>query len=185
MVIIAPDSQHENTKALAGVSTYKNRVWTRAEVLAHYCHSGVETMYLQTSTDFSSVPDNWMESICCVFEGDMTCCRLHHSKCAKCDRESLVLPLLGLYFSAYVEGKSADADDRNAQVWKLISTYKDRMFPRTYQYVTKHGVEERELFGDTLEWIEEIADRKGTPKLTRMASEFSEISKRNFARMTS
>ena len=35
VIIIAPDSEHENTKENAGLDSYKSRVWTRVEQVSH------------------------------------------------------------------------------------------------------------------------------------------------------
>ena len=87
-----------------------------------------------------------------------TCCRLGHPNGDPCDREALVLPLLGLYADIYAErnGKHADA-------YAFIEPVKSRLFPETFEYVHKglDGVEAtttQVLFGDLIAAVEETID---------------------------
>ena len=45
LVIIAPDSFHQNLGAAANASTYRSRVWCRAEQVSFFCSNGLEHMY--------------------------------------------------------------------------------------------------------------------------------------------
>ena len=44
-----------------------------------------------------------------VISGEFTCCRLGHPNEDPCDREQLMLPLLGLYANVYAERQSRPA----------------------------------------------------------------------------
>ena len=67
-----------------------------------------------------------------VMNGEFKCCRLGHPRGEPCDREALMLPLLGLYADIYAErhGKHADA-------YAFIEPLKDSLFPETFEYVHK------------------------------------------------
>ena len=84
-----------------------------------------------------------------VMNGEFTCCRLGHPHGDPCDREALMLPLLGLYADIYAErhGKQAEA-------YAFIEPVKSSLFPETFEYVHKglDGVETtttQVLFGDS------------------------------------
>jgi len=95
-----------------------------------------------------------------VIGGEFTCCRLGHANEDPCDREALMLPLLGLYADIYRErhGKHADA-------YAFIEPIKDRLFPATFEYTHRspEGVETtttQVLFGDLVAAVEHATDRE-------------------------
>ena len=95
-----------------------------------------------------------------VISGEFTCCRLGHPNEDPCDREQLMLPLLGLYADVYRErhGKYADA-------YAFIEPIKSRLFPETFEYVHKglDGVETtttQVLFGDLVAAVEYATDQE-------------------------
>ena len=94
-----------------------------------------------------------------VMNGEFTCCRLGHPHGDPCDREALMLPLLGLYADIYAErhGKQAEA-------YAFIEPVKSSLFPETFEYVHKglDGVETtttQVLFGDLIAAVEESIDQ--------------------------
>ena len=91
-------------------------------------------------------------------EAEYTCCRLGHPNCDPCDREALMLPMLGLYADVYKE-----RDGKHADAYALIEPLKHRLFPETFEYVHKglDGVETtttQVLFGDLVAAVEETID---------------------------
>lgn len=106
LVIVSPDSIHKELKTVANVLSYKERVWCRAEQLAFYCFNGRARMFLALLERLEKVPDNWMDDVACVFNGSMTCCSQKHKGGAPCDRQSLVAPLMGMYFDLYTKHKA-------------------------------------------------------------------------------
>lgn len=64
--------------------------------------------------EFSPVKSDFFLESLHVFNGELTCCRFEHKGMESCDRQSLVLPILGLYgelFRAANEGiKDGGAD---------------------------------------------------------------------------
>ena len=107
-----------------------------------------------------------------MINGEYTCCRLGHPNEDPCDREELMLPLLGLYADMYRErhGKHADA-------YKFIEPIKHRLFPATFDYLHRDsdGVEStttQVLFGDLVAAVEHAADQENDEKATARAPDF-------------
>jgi len=174
LLIIAPNSQHQDLHQLANAQTYKSRVWTRAEQVSFFCSRGIEQMYIITKETLQNVPDGWMDDVAALFEGDMTCCSRKHIDGGPCDRESLVLPMLGMYFDVCVniqEVSSRDTDcTRKHQIFALIAKQKDRMFPSTYDYIKPSGaVAKKVLFGDFIARVDQmLASREQLKTLISM-----------------
>ena len=118
-------------------------------------------MYYNTNAGLKPlvVSDEILHEALDVMSGEFTCCRLGHPHGDPCDREALVLPLLGLYADIYAErnGKHADA-------YAFIEPVKSRLFPETFEYVHK-GLDGTEattthvLFGDLIAAVEETVDQ--------------------------
>jgi len=173
LIIIAPTSQHTGFDEVANLSTYKKRVWTRAEQVSFFCNRGTEQMFIM-QWEFEKVPDGWMDDVAALFEGNMTCCSRKHPGGGACDRESLVSPMLGMYFD--VMSRKALADNRATRggledqkmgnldidqtlvsVAKLIQEQKHRMFPVKYSYVTQSDkVTQHTLFGHKIARIDSM-----------------------------
>merc|ERR1719362_1710280 len=98
MVIVCPDSVHQDTDQKADHHSVRNRLWCRVEHLAYCCSRGTSSMYIHRGDVLEPLPDDWMKSVCCVFEADSTCCRLKHTTTTTCDRQVIVQPMLALYF---------------------------------------------------------------------------------------
>jgi len=158
MVIIGPTSVHASTGQKADLESYKQRVWCRAEQMAHCCNNSLETMYLATEGGLQAVPKDWMKAVCQVFNGDMTCCRLKHPRGSMCDKESLVPSLLALYFDLYLQHVQGGVKPHLQDLWGLIQDQKDAVFPSTFEYSTNGGMDQRELFGSLIERLERYVD---------------------------
>jgi hypothetical protein len=126
---------------------------------------GTEGMYLAESKDslVPVQPDFFRESLH-VFDGDLTCCRLEHKGMAACDRQSLVIPLLGLFGELYQASRDARESTKGANpealqsvdsFLKEIETHQETMFPRTFTRVMWHNnrrvEEEVLLFGELID----------------------------------
>ena len=103
--------------------------------------------------------DFFLESLH-VFNGELTCCRFEHKGMESCDRQSLVVPILGLYGelfrAAYDGAKDGSADMSTVEAFlKEIEKHQEDMFPRTFQRVmwrkNKRVTEEVLLFGDLID----------------------------------
>ena len=124
-----------NTQELAGPDSYKNRVWTRAEQMLHCSRKDVASMYMYNDGKLARITEDWMHAISCIFEGEMTCCRLKHPDGGLCDRQSLVPAMLGLYHDVYTKVKHTHAAaEQVSTIWTLIRREKERMFPRYFVY---------------------------------------------------
>ena len=171
-VVIAPDTPHTNVSDMVcDLDTYQRRMWCRAEQVCHSMRNGTDGMFLATTKpgDSGDVnvcavrPDFFRDSLR-VFDGELTCCRFEHKGMESCDRQSLVVPILGLYGelyrAAYEGGKEGGA---NMSVVKdfleKIETQQEAIFPRTFKRVmwrkNKRITEEVLLFGDLIERMRE------------------------------
>lgn len=119
-------------------------------------------MYVAVSSDklHRVANDHFIESLH-VFNGELTCCRLEHKGMGACDRQSLVIPLLGLYGELFraahdgIKGGNADALSSVAAFLEEIEKHQELIFPRTFQRVSwrknKRVTEEVMLFGDLID----------------------------------
>jgi len=161
-VIVAPEALHADLDDVCDLDTYQKRMWCRTEQLCHSMRNGSERMYLAVDDTTPIVPvesDFFHESLR-VFDGELTCCRLEHKGMGACDRQSLVVPFLGLYgvlFRAYREAKEGNEAALASVNTFLSEIEKDQeaIFPRTFQRTmwrkNKRVTEEIVLFGDLIE----------------------------------
>lgn len=169
-IIVAPDTKHADLDDNCDITSYQLRMWCRAEQVCHSMRNGTEGMYLALGGGGDLVPVNtdfFQESLH-VFEGQLTCCRLEHKGMSACDRQSLVVPLLGLYgelYRAAVDGvKGGDAESLSSVKAFLdeIQKHQDSVFPPTFQRVmwrkNKKVTEEVMLFGDLIERMKHRID---------------------------
>uniref|UniRef100_A0A7S4K0D7 Uncharacterized protein n=1 Tax=Odontella aurita TaxID=265563 RepID=A0A7S4K0D7_9STRA len=161
-VIVAPTARHQNSGKVCNADTYSLRGWCRAEMLAKVCGSGLDHMYIIQGEDSTLQPvdHEWLMKLDLrVFEGQFSCCSMKHSGTVKCDKESLMSPILGLYSLVIKQRKLTHIQD----VYHFIVSDKDRFFPHSIFFVDEDGkAEERELFGPLVKKMEEHVDEKGT-----------------------
>ena len=164
-IIVAPDTKHADMDDQCDIATYQLRMWCRAEQVCHSMRNGTEGMYLAigigSGSDLVPVNNDFFQESLHVFDGQLTCCRLEHKGMSACDRQSLVVPLLGLYgelYRAAVEGvKNGNAESLASVKAFLdeIEKHQESVFPRTFQRVmwrkNKKVTEEVLLFGDLIE----------------------------------
>ena len=166
-MIVAPKAKHADTGSWCDAQTYGKRVWCRAEQVSHYVRNGHDAMYLASGADgefdFDKVAEDWLLENLCIFEANLTCCMRKHTRIKMCDKAALVLPILGLYAEVYVNRK--DEGSSYAKAYKYMSgSLRDRMFPRTFTYVTEDGGVERQLFGDSLLMLEKSRKHHGAER---------------------
>lgn len=118
-----------------------------------------------STTTCVAVDENFFRKSLRVFDGDLTCCRIEHKGTNKCDRLSLVVPILGLYGELYraslnvaAGGNKKDPGSTVSGVEEFLTEIEgnmDEIFPPTFRLVTrKKGrriEEEVVLFGDLIE----------------------------------
>lgn len=171
-IIVAPDTPHADLDDVCNLETYQKRMWCRAEQVCHSMRNGTEGMCLAVgnSNPLTTVQADFFNESLHVFNGELTCCRLEHKGMGACDRQSLVIPLLGLYgelFRASHEAKGdAEALGSVDTFLKEIEKHQEEVFPRTFQRTmwrkNKRVTEEVMLFGDLIDRMKErIRSGKG------------------------
>ena len=81
-----------------------------------------------------------------IMHGELTCCAFRHAEGQPCDREELVLPVMGLFAEVY---RSRHAETKHIFDALLEGGSIDYYFPRHLDYATPFGTTvERPLFGD-------------------------------------
>eukprot|EP00584_Thalassiosira_punctigera_P003619 CAMPEP_0172534374 /NCGR_PEP_ID=MMETSP1067-20121228/6761_1 /TAXON_ID=265564 ORGANISM="Thalassiosira punctigera, Strain Tpunct2005C2" /NCGR_SAMPLE_ID=MMETSP1067 /ASSEMBLY_ACC=CAM_ASM_000444 /LENGTH=1089 /DNA_ID=CAMNT_0013319153 /DNA_START=394 /DNA_END=3663 /DNA_ORIENTATION=+ len=162
-VIVAPDTPHADLDDMCDLGTYQRRMWCRAEQVCHSMRNGTEGMYLGTgkTSPLEPVKSDFFRESLHVFNGELTCCRLEHKGMGACDRQSLVIPLLGLYGELYrascemnKKGNAEALASVNAFL-NEIEKHQEEVFPRTFQRViwrkNRRVTEEVLLFGDLID----------------------------------
>jgi hypothetical protein len=184
MVIICPSSVHEHTHEETGAESYKRRVWCRVEQMAHACRHGVESMYVCTENGLICLPDGWLDTVSRVFDGDMTCCRLHHTA-GPCDKLSLVPVMLAFYYNMFLQ--NCDCIPQSSTfglLWSIVMKDKNGIFPAVFEYSSMDDdgqptINNRELFGQTLELLEQFVLEDKERAVGKLNSQESVWSTRN------
>eukprot|EP00929_Paragymnodinium_shiwhaense_P121708 TRINITY_DN9405_c0_g2_i3.p1 TRINITY_DN9405_c0_g2~~TRINITY_DN9405_c0_g2_i3.p1 ORF type:complete len:901 (-),score=27.94 TRINITY_DN9405_c0_g2_i3:461-3163(-) len=164
LVVICPPCFHEQTGEMVDAASYRSRVWCRVEQMAHCLQHGFETMYVSWERgQLDMVNEHWISDALHVFEGEVTCCRLHHPNGKTCDKELLVPTVLAMYADTLskvrVDGSVVGPDDLQI-VWDMICKDISRFLPRHFTYVNESGRRStRVLFGKTVEWVHGLAQR--------------------------
>ena len=154
-MIVAPAAKHADTGCLCNAETYRKRSWCRAEVMSCWARNGRGDMWLSSSDGLRPLDEATLREAIDVAGGDLTCCRLHHARGDPCDREALVLPLLGLYAEIFRHRHAP----RGREAYEFLAPIKESLFPRTFSY-SYHGADggvesaEETLFGDLLRAVE-------------------------------
>ncbi|CAK9074989.1 unnamed protein product [Durusdinium trenchii] len=159
LIIIAPPTVQEQTGEALGLESYKNRVWTRVEQVAHLFAHGTDSLYVYEPEGLKGVDAQWLAEVVHVFAGQTTCCDLRHENFDVCDRESLVLPLLGLYYRvAAAERRGVDQNEGTKTLYDMIEANREKIFPRSFDYACvidgQEALRKRTLFGDLLERVD-------------------------------
>lgn len=183
-VVVAPEVVHSNTGLLCNRHSYQQRGWCRAEQLCHCVRRGTSDMYLADSgicrplsgclgvfnesrqldkkmrrTSLVEL-ENWFTQSLYVFspESHYSCCRMLHvmdGKKMPCDRQALMLPMLGLYGEIYRRRRQPEY----GQVFEDIKAEKESIFPPSFTYVTSKASKPQPLFSDLLDRLERKMDR--------------------------
>eukprot|EP00929_Paragymnodinium_shiwhaense_P019334 TRINITY_DN13229_c0_g1_i1.p1 TRINITY_DN13229_c0_g1~~TRINITY_DN13229_c0_g1_i1.p1 ORF type:complete len:684 (-),score=57.40 TRINITY_DN13229_c0_g1_i1:338-2116(-) len=168
LVAICPESQHEQTAEVAGVDSYKSRVWCRVEQMAHCCCNGFRKMaYSVEPGKLVPMDEEWLRSVMYIFEGQMTCCRLKHVGMQQCDQELLVPTMLAMYALMLDDGPGADMD-----ICRMVEADRDRVFPHNFVFVTEKGKQvQRQLFGPLISLIRDyVATVEGREVLATLSA---------------
>ena len=164
-VVIAPEVQHSDLSMVCDEASYRSRMWCRAEQFAHVVRNGSENMWLATDdTGVVPIELDWLEgSAFDVFGGELTCCRLRHRGRKRCDRESLVIPILGLYGELYASKHTACVQRPAAKLIldKVVAEGLGAVFPKDFDFVSDDPQSTsgtRRLFGHLVQEMEHQVD---------------------------
>ena len=104
-------------------------------------------MYYSTNQGLKPLAPNRPRDALDVFGGDLTCCAKCHPDGQACDKELLVLPMLGLFDEIYRDRNGAKAD-----AWTTIERRGlDKLYPKTFLWTrAADDVQTRPLFGDLI-----------------------------------
>eukprot|EP00929_Paragymnodinium_shiwhaense_P099358 TRINITY_DN6098_c0_g2_i3.p1 TRINITY_DN6098_c0_g2~~TRINITY_DN6098_c0_g2_i3.p1 ORF type:complete len:972 (+),score=151.84 TRINITY_DN6098_c0_g2_i3:145-3060(+) len=163
LVVICPEGRHEQTAEVVGVDAYKSRTWCRVEQMAHFSCHGLDSMwYSDRPGEITRIDENWLRDVAHIFEGEVTCCRLGHPSRQVCDRQLLVPTVLAMYtvlLKTTRSGASADIEE----IWDLMNMNRDRTFPKTFMYNDSGKMRQRQLFGSTVERIQDLVRSNDGP----------------------
>mmetsp|Transcript_48007 Transcript_48007/g.154887 ORF Transcript_48007/g.154887 Transcript_48007/m.154887 type:complete len:1050 (+) Transcript_48007:131-3280(+) len=154
-VIICPEARHQSTGLICNLTTYNMRGWCRAETISKVFGSGLANMFVVDNPEGELIPvtpELLNSSLSMMlFEADFSCCDRGHKSQPYCDKQDLVLPILGMYSKV----RRKHGDPEYDYVIKHIEEFKERMFPKRFTFMKDDGQsEERELFGDLVEVME-------------------------------
>jgi hypothetical protein len=108
----------------------------------------------------SGPTDEFLEAIQ-VFHGDLTCCCRGHEGGAPCDREFLMLPMLGLYQQIYANRH----EERMKKIHDVIEPIISDVFPATFEYTSDFtGTITKPLFGGLIEALRSKAQQDEVDK---------------------
>ena len=107
-----------------------------------------------------------------VFSGELSCCRHGHPGAQTCDREELVLPMLGLFIEIYRTRRNGDATPKTRRAYAAMEPLLAQMYPATFEYRRIHGdgSETREtcpLFGGLIEAAKFFVDHEVRGSVSR------------------
>ncbi len=161
-IMVAPETMHADLDEVCDIDTYQERVWTRVEQVCHAMRNGTEGIFITKgkASPLEKVKREFFNESFRMFEGELTCCRLEHKGMALCDRQCLVVPLLGLYGELYREtvvgskGGSGQCFECVEDFLTEIEKRQDEIFPPTFKRTTwrknKQSEETIQLFGDLI-----------------------------------
>jgi hypothetical protein len=120
--------------------------------MSHWARRGTDNMFYANGNELvpmsqDGANDEFIEAIQ-VFHGEMTCCHHGHKGGTPCDREFLMLPMLGLYQQIHAERN----DERMKKIYDVIEPFLGDVFPATFQYTSDvTGTLTKPLFGDLIQ----------------------------------
>lgn len=159
-VIVAPSVAHADLEdEFCNKETYSRRAWCRAEQLSHLLAKSDASMYLAEGNSLHRLTPEWLEQSAHVFDGELTCCRRKHVGMECCDKERLVIPMLGLYaqYCARVQGQPAMCSLAAKEVERKLQLLEKeaQLFPESFEFKLDEKSEQRVLFGNLLARMKE------------------------------
>jgi len=167
-VVVAPPVKHKDLEDECNKDTYQCRAWCRAEQLSHLLAQAGDNMFLAESGQLTPLDEVWLQKSIQVFGEDsqLTCCRRKHEGMDMCDQERLVVPMLGLWAQLCRTVKAGGANENLRKIHKDLSTLEagvpriKRIFPETFMHETENGHEERALFGNLVERLQDTLNQE-------------------------
>ena len=150
-IVVAPNCRHTHTMKCCDAASYRARGWCRAEMFSCWARNGHSSMFYATNRGLEKLArsDEALVSAIDTFGGAFTCCARGHDDGGSCDREALMLPLLGIWAEVYRGRK-----DARRKAYKALAPRLDELFPATAKFTVADGEpEERVLFGDLVEAV--------------------------------
>eukprot|EP00746_Dinoflagellata_sp_MGD_P052031 gnl/MRDRNA2_/MRDRNA2_230913_c0_seq1.p1 gnl/MRDRNA2_/MRDRNA2_230913_c0~~gnl/MRDRNA2_/MRDRNA2_230913_c0_seq1.p1 ORF type:complete len:287 (-),score=56.47 gnl/MRDRNA2_/MRDRNA2_230913_c0_seq1:28-777(-) len=179
-VILAPPATHADTGDACNFETYNSRGWCRAEQAAYLLSKGTENMFcLDCAPGPNSVRAMEKNSMAAskalmVLEGGFTCCSRGHEGMQHCDREQLVDAMCWLYSSICIGKDNKHMTD----LYQFMQANRDQIFPKSFVFESKEkgalvGSEQRALFEDILDVVDEMIVSKEIDALNAQGKKFS------------
>eukprot|EP00929_Paragymnodinium_shiwhaense_P072005 TRINITY_DN3655_c0_g1_i3.p1 TRINITY_DN3655_c0_g1~~TRINITY_DN3655_c0_g1_i3.p1 ORF type:complete len:1055 (+),score=66.82 TRINITY_DN3655_c0_g1_i3:179-3343(+) len=167
LVVICPESRHEQTDEVVGLENYKSRIWCRVEQMAHISRQGIGSMWYSTRPgELTAVDEGWFQDVVHIFDGQVTCCRLGHQGGRECDRQLLVPTVLAMYTVLVRRSMSPDGAPSGVQaIWHWMNADRSHTFPQTFSYNDLGKLRTRKLFGSSIDKLVEVMTHTGAPAL--------------------
>ena len=147
-MVVAPAAAHKQTKEVLNFDSYLSRCWCRAELYSHAVYRGAsDLMYCIQDSGLEAIDEAALKTGFRVFDGSLTCCRLKHKDMEKCDRELLMLPMLGVYASFLKSAKCGPCGSSSLFENMDIA----HTFPTHARVEMEEGAEQRVLFGNFID----------------------------------
>eukprot|EP00928_Gymnodinium_smaydae_P040736 TRINITY_DN275_c0_g2_i1.p1 TRINITY_DN275_c0_g2~~TRINITY_DN275_c0_g2_i1.p1 ORF type:complete len:946 (+),score=98.92 TRINITY_DN275_c0_g2_i1:116-2953(+) len=154
-VVVAPHIIHSDLGEACDVETYQRRAWCRAEQLSHLLSQSDQNMFLAADGSLTSLTDEFLEPSKHVFHGDLTCCRRKHVGMEMCDKERLVVPMLGLWAQLLSNLQKNNGNCRFSQLHADLSDRLDEVFPQSFEFESVRGKNRRPLFSRLVDRLED------------------------------
>ncbi|CAE7478739.1 unnamed protein product [Symbiodinium pilosum] len=171
-VVVAPPVKHKDLEDECNKDTYQCRAWCRAEQLSHLLAQAGDNMFLAESGQLTPLNEAWLQKSIQVFGDDsqLTCCRRKHEGMELCDRERLVVPMLGLWAQLCRTVKAGSANENLKKIHKDLLMSEagvpriKKIFPEKFIFETETGQEERSLFGQLLDRLQDSLNHEQAPE---------------------
>lgn len=170
-IVIAPEGNHENTGVPSNLETYRSRVWTRVEQVAMFAANGLQKMYIAEEGGLRKYDMDFIAPSLEVFQANMTCCRRKHEHQDYCDKETVVLPMIGLWFRLLAQQRGIGVTESGNELYNIYSTNIEKYLPSKFDYTQVSGpTVNRPLFGSLIKQVGAIVDKLSNEELAEILS---------------
>lgn len=170
-IVIAPEGFHENTGAPSNLESYRSRVWTRVEQVAMFAANGLGKMYIAEGDGLRKFDMDFLKPSLEIFQANMTCCRRKHEHQDYCDKETVVLPMLGLWFRLLAQQRNVGVTESGKELCEIYSAEIQKYLPARFDYTQVAGpTVSRPLFGNLIKQVGRIVDNLSNEELADILS---------------